>query len=254
MSEEKKYKNFTAADIERYHKGLLSPDEMHEVEKAALDDPFLADALEGYGGASTNAAADLSELEKKLQQRISGSKEISIAPIRNSFKWWKVAAAVVLVGGLGFLTFRLSTSTNNKSIATSDEKKSNPAGVAPVVDSTRSTTKKIDIVSTKISADKAAVRKEKKSGEGNASHIMPDSSDIAISTPSPNGNSDVRVNDSIKILNEEVAKAEVRRSRKSEEKSKTLAPQASVNDKNAIVSNNYKKAEPNAAAVLNENY
>src|SRR5437773_4576754 len=254
MSEEKKYKNFTAADIERYHKGLLSPDEMHEVEKAALDDPFLADALEGYGGASTNAAADLSELEKKLQQRISGSKEISIAPIRNSFKWWKVAAAVVLVGGLGFLTFRLSTSTNNKSIATSDEKKSNPAGVAPVVDSTRSTTKKIDIVSTKISADKAAVRKEKKSGEGNASHIMPDSSDIAISTPSPKGNNDVRVNDSIKILNEEVAKAEVRRSRKSEEKSKTLAPQASVNDKNAIVSNNYKKAEPNAAAVLNENY
>src|SRR5439155_18288995 len=82
-----KYKNFTAADIERYHKGLLSPEEMHAVEKAALDDPFLADALEGYGGASTNAAADLSELEKKLQQRISESEEISIAPIRNSFKW-----------------------------------------------------------------------------------------------------------------------------------------------------------------------
>jgi hypothetical protein len=34
-------------DIEKYLKGELSPKEMHELEKKALSDPFLADALEG---------------------------------------------------------------------------------------------------------------------------------------------------------------------------------------------------------------
>src|SRR5258708_34937728 len=108
MSEEKKYRIWSSADIEKYHKGLLSAREMNELEKAALDDPFLADALEGYGLTSVNVTGDLSELEKKLQERISGAKIVSMVAPRNSFKWWKVAAAVVIIGGLGFFTFRLS--------------------------------------------------------------------------------------------------------------------------------------------------
>src|SRR5216117_124873 len=79
MSEEKKYRIYSAADIEKYHRGLLSPKEMHEMEKAALDDPFLADALEGYGAVNVNAAADIEELEKKLEQRVSGGKVIRMA-------------------------------------------------------------------------------------------------------------------------------------------------------------------------------
>jgi hypothetical protein len=69
LSEEKKYKNYTAADIEKYHRGLLSPAEMNELEKAALDDPFLADALEGYGATMVNVSSDLSELEKKIRRK-----------------------------------------------------------------------------------------------------------------------------------------------------------------------------------------
>ena len=34
-------------DIEKYRKGLLTEKEMHLLEKRALSDPFLADALEG---------------------------------------------------------------------------------------------------------------------------------------------------------------------------------------------------------------
>jgi len=48
VSEEKNIVNYTAADIEKYWKGKLSSAEMHAMEKAAMDDPFLADALEGY--------------------------------------------------------------------------------------------------------------------------------------------------------------------------------------------------------------
>ena len=43
-------------DIERYSKGELSPAEMHELERKALSDPFLADALEGYAHTATPTA------------------------------------------------------------------------------------------------------------------------------------------------------------------------------------------------------
>src|SRR4029078_882356 len=99
VSEEKKYKYYTAADIEKYHKGSLTPKEMNELEKAALDDPFLADALEGYAATAANIPSDLSELKKKLEERVSDTKVISIAPSASAFKWWKVAAAVVILGG-----------------------------------------------------------------------------------------------------------------------------------------------------------
>ncbi len=58
MATDNNIKNFTAADIEKYHKGLLSAKERHDLEKAALDDPFLADALEGYAVAGENVSAD----------------------------------------------------------------------------------------------------------------------------------------------------------------------------------------------------
>ena len=49
MSEQPKNINhYSLADIEQYLQGKLSPAEMHELEKAAVQDPFLADAIEGY--------------------------------------------------------------------------------------------------------------------------------------------------------------------------------------------------------------
>ena len=53
MANDNNIKKFTASDIEKYHKGQLSAKERHDLEKAALDDPFLADALEGYSTAGS---------------------------------------------------------------------------------------------------------------------------------------------------------------------------------------------------------
>ena len=39
--------NYTAKDFERYHNGGMTAAEMHQLEKAALNDPMLADALDG---------------------------------------------------------------------------------------------------------------------------------------------------------------------------------------------------------------
>jgi len=135
LSEEKKYKNYSAADIEKYHKGLLSPGEMNELEKAALDDPFLADALEGYKASAENVSSDLSELKKKLEERVSDKKVISIAPSGSAFKWWKVAAAAVILGGWGYFIFQISTDTKNKEVATVN--KTPGKAQAPISDSNK---------------------------------------------------------------------------------------------------------------------
>ena len=53
---------FGAADIERYHKGLMNAKEMHAIEKAAMGDPFLADALDCYQLPGVDIPSDLNEL------------------------------------------------------------------------------------------------------------------------------------------------------------------------------------------------
>ena len=70
------HKNFTAKDIEMYHKGQLTPAEMHAMEKAALDDPMLADALEGFSLIeSTAIEPSLLDLQERLTQRISQNEK-----------------------------------------------------------------------------------------------------------------------------------------------------------------------------------
>lgn len=56
--------------IEKYLNGELDARAMHELERQALDDPFLADALEGYAQKQGSSVAHLQELNRRLQQRI----------------------------------------------------------------------------------------------------------------------------------------------------------------------------------------
>ena len=58
--------SWSDSDLQRYLKGELSPREMHALEKAALDDPFLSDALEGL--ATPHPETDLSELKARLSK------------------------------------------------------------------------------------------------------------------------------------------------------------------------------------------
>ena len=52
MAEQNAHINYSVEDIERYLKGKMSAKEMHDMEKAALQDSFLADAIEGFINAS----------------------------------------------------------------------------------------------------------------------------------------------------------------------------------------------------------
>lgn len=109
MNRHKKIKNYTAGDIENYHRGLLSAAERHALEKAALDDPMLADALEGYATAGVKTSADIAELKKRLAEKIRTATG-TVVTMRRSF-WlarWKVAAMITLLAGAAFLVYRLA--------------------------------------------------------------------------------------------------------------------------------------------------
>lgn len=98
--------SYTAADIEKYHKGLLSNQEMHNLEKAALEDPFLADALEGFAVPGVQLADDVAGLRKRLEDKLSrdDAKVVSMGGNpKTGFPWFRVAAAVVILAGAGLL-------------------------------------------------------------------------------------------------------------------------------------------------------
>lgn len=125
MSEEKNIKQFTAADIEKYHKGLLSRKEMHELEKAALEDPFLADALEGYAVAGVQAEADLAELRKRLAEKTSSAKVIPMAAApKNSFRILRAAVVIAFIAGAGLLVYQFGFTKKEESIAKTETKES----------------------------------------------------------------------------------------------------------------------------------
>jgi len=124
MANDNNIKAFTAADIEKYHTGLLSAKEMHAMEKAALDDPFLADALEGYAISGVNANADIAELQNRLANRIEEeNKVVSIAAVKKSFSWWKVAAMIVLIAGAGLIVYQIGFNKKSNDIAQAVQKK-----------------------------------------------------------------------------------------------------------------------------------
>lgn len=140
MPVHKNHIHYSAADIARYHRGELSAAERHALEKAALDDPFLAGALEGYAVPGVQAEADMDLLRKKLAARIGDDKKEKtpvVALPRPGFQWWKVAAMIILVAGAGLLAYQLGFKNDGRqqSIALEEQVKQDnnrpsPAGTA----------------------------------------------------------------------------------------------------------------------------
>lgn len=119
-------KMYSAADIEKYHSGKMNSFEMHAMEKAALDDPFLADAMEGYQHSKT-IPADIDWLKKTIDNRVQSGKVVSMNPVlpSGSKAWWKIAAAVIGLLGTGLLVYQFGFNQKAKpDIAAIDTKES----------------------------------------------------------------------------------------------------------------------------------
>lgn len=84
--------------IDRYLRGDLDKKQMHELEREALEDPFLAEALEGYASAKKSQNAQLSILQKQLEERIAVKQE---EKNRFHFTWQRISIAAA--AGLLFI-------------------------------------------------------------------------------------------------------------------------------------------------------
>lgn len=99
---------YSADDIRKYLDGSLTAGEMYSLEKAALSDPFLADAIEGMQ-LSINAedknffSEDVADLRKKLNEKIESKKRKTINI------WWKIAAVlIVMITGIAVSFYLIS--------------------------------------------------------------------------------------------------------------------------------------------------
>jgi hypothetical protein len=95
-------------DIEKYISGKLTPAERHALEKRALSDPFLADALDGAESISGNEfSMDVEELNQKIA---GGGKNRWLWPLR-------IAASVVGLAVVGTAIFLSIGNESNDQLA-----------------------------------------------------------------------------------------------------------------------------------------
>ena len=130
MSEqEKNTGRFSTGMLEQYARGELSAAERHAIEKAALEDPFLADAIEGLENQvkkdpAFNFTNDVLELKKKIP-----SDRKRVLPV-----WWQAAAAVLILGVAGvsgYILLRHSEKITTPVIASRQEPKKTTDSVSP---------------------------------------------------------------------------------------------------------------------------
>lgn len=91
--------------IEKYLNGELDAQAMHRLERQALDNPFLAEALEGYQQAGKSQRTNLADLSARLNQRTK-KKETLVIPMR----YLSAAASVLIICSAGIWWFtRINT-------------------------------------------------------------------------------------------------------------------------------------------------
>lgn len=113
MAEPSKHINYSFEDIQRYLQGKMSATDMHELEKAALQDPFLADAIEGFNESDlTTAQQHLNEINASLYKEKIAPKVISF---NKKTQWLNIAAIIIVLAGIGVLSALFLNKDSEKS-------------------------------------------------------------------------------------------------------------------------------------------
>jgi hypothetical protein len=130
----------TAKDIQNYLEGKLTPLQMNAMEKAALDDPFLAEAMEGYEALPTaNWQSSYVALQQNFQKQTSQAKVVALKKVNNN--WLKAAAAVLLIGTTIAISYTLYNKNDKGEIAANTSQKNT---VTAVDSASQTTTENID--------------------------------------------------------------------------------------------------------------
>ena len=123
MTKGESHKHYSAEDIQRYHEGKMSGAEMHALEKAALEDPFLSDALEGFAHAST-PSTDLKEIQQRIATRTGKKRKAGVVRLP---VYMRIAALVLLLAGAGWILFQVQRNdTDNLALESDKTERSEP--------------------------------------------------------------------------------------------------------------------------------
>jgi hypothetical protein len=95
--------NYTIHHIEAYYNGNMTSTERNAIEKAALKDALLADAMEGYENSNfSNAKQRLTSIAQQIQgKEQQTAKVVTISQSTNNKQWLRIAAAIILMVGVG---------------------------------------------------------------------------------------------------------------------------------------------------------
>lgn len=112
--------HYNLTDIEKYLQGTMTNAERNTFEKAALADPFLADAIEGFENADLNKAKKyIDENVTAIKGKKAEKAKVVAMPLYKK-QWLRVAAAIVLMVGVGssvWIMNNQSDEINNNNIA-----------------------------------------------------------------------------------------------------------------------------------------
>ncbi|WP_423737078.1 carboxypeptidase-like regulatory domain-containing protein [Chitinophaga caseinilytica] len=97
MATPKKHIEPTADIIRRYLAGELDDKTMHALERQALEDPFLAEAIQGYGKSPHAQEPALNDLRARLHQRVAQPPVAPTGTVRRIDRRWLAAASVLLL-------------------------------------------------------------------------------------------------------------------------------------------------------------
>ncbi len=132
MKEEKNNIIYSAEFIRKYLDGELTDQEMQALEKAALEDPFLSDAIEGMEESRRHPVSfesGLEDLEKKLEDRI-GRRDRKTGMVL-LFSKWKIAAAVIFILGMTIFTYTYLKTKGRDELAHTVKKDSTKGNPVP---------------------------------------------------------------------------------------------------------------------------
>ncbi|MBN9385400.1 MAG: carboxypeptidase-like regulatory domain-containing protein [Chitinophagaceae bacterium] len=138
---------YSSSDIEKYLNGELSAPEMHALERAALDDPFLADALDGMEihrrlPEQAPFREDIAELQQRLQKRVAAKEKNKARAFPLPMRY---AAAVILLAGLGITAYYTAFNNHRSPAAVAQ---SHVPSASPVTDSAPSAEKALPLADT----------------------------------------------------------------------------------------------------------
>lgn len=126
--------NYQLSRIHNYISGLMNKEEMFQIEKEALEDPFLQDAIEGY---RLQKGVDVRQLSL-LQQRFNRRVEQTISTRNAQFYTWQrlaigSAAAVIFVVLIAFIYFKNFNSNKSRTTDVVLSSPENTIAIEPIL-------------------------------------------------------------------------------------------------------------------------